>query len=189
MIFRAGDWRCVELAPEDVPRLQRFFEANPEYFLTVNGEPPGPDAAREEFESLPPAGWRYDRKWILAFDDRGGEIVAMADVIAGLFVPQVWHLGLFILATRLHGTGMAAELCDGLESWMRAHGARWSRLGVAEGNARAERFWEKRGYVELRKRGPVEMGRRQNIIRVMAKPLDGGTREAYLALVERDRPQ
>jgi len=178
----------IELGPGDAPRLQRFFEANPEYFDAVNGEPPGPGAAREELESLPPAGWRYDRKWILAFEDRRGEMIAMADVISGLFVPEVWHLGLFILATRLHGTGRAAELCNGLEDWMRAKGARWSRLGVAEGNARAERFWEKRGYLELRTRGPVEMGGRRNLIRVMAKPLDGGTREEYLALVERDRP-
>ena len=71
---------------------------------------------------------------------------------------------------------------------MRTGGARWSRLGVAEGNARAERFWEKTGYVELRKREGVELGRRSHTIRVMVKALDGGAREEYLALVERDRP-
>ena len=188
-LFGQGSWQCLELAPQDAPRLQSFFEANPGYFDLVNGEPPGSHAAREEFTSLPPAGWRFDRKWVLAFEDRAGEMVAMADVIAGLFVPQVWHLGLFILDTKLHGTGRAGELCNGLENWMKQGGARWSRLGVAEGNARAGRFWDKLGYVEVRKRGPIEMGRKKNIIRVMVKALDEGAgREEYLALVERDRP-
>jgi len=32
------------------------------------------------------------------------------------------------------------------------------------------------------------MGRKSNLLRVMAKPLGGGTIAEYLALVERDRP-
>ena len=188
-LFRAADWRCVELAPEDAPRLQRFYEANPEYFDIVHGEPARAGEAMKTFTSLPPAGWRFDRKWMLAFEDRAGEMVAMADVIAGLFVPEVWHLGLFILKTGLHGSGIAESMCTAIERWMKRGGARWSRLGVAEGNARAERFWEKLGYVELRKRGPIEMGRKSNVIRVMVKALDeGASGEEYLALVERDRP-
>jgi len=188
-LFRAADWRCVELAPKDLARLQRFFEVNRGYFELVNGEPPKPDAAHETFTSLPPAGWRFDRKWVLGFEDPSGELIAMADVISGLFVPQVWHLGLFILDARLHGSGRAAELCNGLENWMKRGGACWSRLGVAEGNARAERFWERMGYVELRKREGVELGRKTHAIRVMVKALDeGASGEEYLALVERDRP-
>ena len=71
---------------------------------------------------------------------------------------------------------------------MRAEGARWIRLGVVKGNAKAERFWAKVGYRELRERGPVVMGRQSNVVRVLWKPLAGGTRADYLARVERDRP-
>ena len=67
-------------------------------------------------------------------------------------------------------------------------GARWLRLGVVRGNARAERFWERCGYVQVRERGPVQMGRKTNLLRVMVKPLAGGTLDEYLALVARDRP-
>lgn len=189
MIFEGRDWRCVELAPKDAPRLQRFYEANPEYFHLVNGEAPKADAAHETFTSALPAGWRYDKEWVLAFEDRSGDMVAMASVISGLFVPQVWHLGLFVLATALHGRGAAAPMCGAIENWMKRGGARWSRLGVAEGNARAERFWQKMGYVEVRKREGVELGRKTHTIRVMVKALDeGASGEEYLALVERDRP-
>ena len=61
------------------------------------------------------------------------------------------------------------------------------RLGVVEGNARAERFWERCAFTEVRKRHDIEMGARTNTVRVMARPLDGGTVREYLALVARDR--
>lgn len=40
----------------------------------------------------------------------------------------------------------------------------------------------------MRERGPVRMGRKSNLLRVMMKPLAGGTLAEYLALVGRDRP-
>lgn len=40
--------RVVELTLEDEAELQRFFEAAPEYFLAVNGEPATPTEARDE---------------------------------------------------------------------------------------------------------------------------------------------
>jgi hypothetical protein len=67
-------------------------------------------------------------------------------------------------------------------------GARWLRLGVVEGSTRAERFWLRCGFAQVRGRGPVTMGRKTNLLRVMAKPLAGGTIDEYLELVERDRP-
>jgi GNAT superfamily N-acetyltransferase len=181
-------FRCEELQAADLPALQAFFEANPEYHLAVNGEPPKANEAQEAFDFLPPADWPFERKWLLAFLAEDGSMIGMASLLAGLFARDVWHLALFIVATRLHGTGAAEELYRHLESWMRARGARWSRLGVVEGNRRAERFWEKTGYVEVRRRNGVEMGKRTNDLRVMVKALADGDLPEYLALVARDRP-
>jgi len=64
---------------------------------------------------------------------------------------------------------------------------RWLRLGVVIGNSRAERFWEKAGYQDVRKRDGVEMGKRINTLRVMAKPLGEPDWAAHLASVPRDR--
>jgi hypothetical protein len=171
---------------EEIPRLQAFFVANPEYFLAVEGQLPGPDAAREAYDAKPPAEWSYDRKWVMAFEDPSGSLVAMADILANLFAKGVWHLGLYIVATRLHGSGEARAMYEALESWMKAGGARWSRLGAVVGNVRAERFWLRMGYTEVRQRLGVEMGERTNDIRVMVKPLAGGTMAEYFALVKRD---
>ena len=97
-------------------------------------------------------------------------------------------MGLFLVPERLHGTGFAQCAYAALEAWMAAAGARWLRLGVVQGNDRAERFWRSRGYRVVRERDGVAMGRKVNRLLVMAKPLAGETLDDYFALVERDRP-
>ena len=188
-LFNTGSFGAVELHAQDIPALQEFFEANPEYFIAVNGQPPRRDEAHEEFHDAVPAGMPYTRKWLIGFVDGSGSLIGMASVVSDLLAARVWHIGLFVIATTLHGSGRAMAIHDRLEAWMRDQGARWIRLGVVEGNARAERFWEKAGYREVRKRVGVEMGARINTLRVMAKPLAGATLDEYLARVARDRPE
>ena len=187
VVFRAGNFRAVELGPDDAPRLQAFFDANPEYSQRVEGRPPLPDAAQTELAARPPDGWPYSKRWLLGLDDAHGRLIGIADVTADFLAQHVWHIGLFIVATALHGGGAAHALYAALESWMRSAGAQWLRLGVVDGNARAERFWRGVGYAEARMRTGVAMGERVNDVRVMVKPLDGGALPAYLARVPRDR--
>lgn len=188
-LFTAGRYRATEMQDHDVARLQAFFEANPLYHACVDGQPPSPTQAREEFDVVPPPEMPYDKRWMLQVTDEGGAMVAHAGVISNFLAPSVWHIGLYIVATELHGKGAAREIYSALESWMRAGGARWLRLGVVAGNARAERFWESVGYVEVRKRLAIPMGKLVNDLRVMVKPLAGGRIDEYLALVARDRPE
>jgi len=188
-LFVAGAWRCVELQPADEADLQHFYDVNPEYSLAVDGAPPAADAGRETFDALPPAGWPFQRKWILGFRADDDALIGMADLLSSLFVEGVWHIGLFIVATPLHGHGAAEVLYDGLEAWMIERGAEWARLGVVAGNTRAERFWERRGYREVRRRERIPMGRRVNDVRVMVKPLADGDIAEYLHRVARDRPE
>jgi GNAT superfamily N-acetyltransferase len=188
-LFTAHRYRAAELAQGDVAVLQRFYEDNPEYHRIVSGESPGPAEAQGDFDSEVPDGWPYTRRWILGFFDEDGSLDGVADVISDLFAPGIWHVGLFAVATRLHGKGMAQWLYASLESWMRASGARWLRLGVVEANARGARFWERAGYVEVRKRHGYQIGKQVNTLRVMAKPLDGGSLAQYLEAVARDRPE
>jgi ribosomal protein S18 acetylase RimI-like enzyme len=187
------------LGERDLPELQRFFAANPEYFVAVNGEPPRADEAEIEFRDVPPAGMPYREMLLLGFFDGGdasadheghedARLVAMATVVGDFIAEHVWHIGLFIVATALHGSGAADAMYRRLEEWIVERGAHWIRLGVVAGNARAERFWERSGYLQVRERGPLVMGRRTNVLRVLVKPLDGRAIEPYLALVARDRP-
>ncbi len=187
-MFAAGANTAFEIDARDLAALQRFFEDNPEYHLAVEGEPPGPSAAQDEFDALPPEDWAFDKKWVIGVHDAEKRMIGMVDLIENLFVDGVWHIGLFIVATRLHGLGTAPGLYRALEDWLREQGCRWIRLGVVEGNARAERFWEKCGYREVRKRRAVAMGRKVNDVRVMVKPLTQHSVREYLSAVVRDRP-
>lgn len=188
VLFAGHGFRALESGEADIPDLQRFFEENPEYFLVTSGEGPHAGQGREEFEELPPPDFSYDRKWTIRFVDADGAMLGLAVVVSNLPAPGVWHLGLFIVATRLHGSGEARHFHDALEAWIRGCGAQWLRLGVVAGNARAERFWERLGYAETRRREGVRAGRRVNTVRVMLKPLGGEDLAGYLARVPRDRP-
>jgi GNAT superfamily N-acetyltransferase len=188
-LFEVRPYRAIELGDADVPQLQEFFERNPQYYLIVGDEPPSPTEAHDEVHGPLPEGWTYTKKWIVGFFDADRRLVGMANVVSDIIAPTVWHIGFFLVATELHGFGAAKSLYQALEDWMRALGAKWLRLGVVEGNVRAERFWSARGYVETRKRHGIAMGKRSNTVRVMVKPFDGGQLADYLALVARDRPE
>jgi GNAT superfamily N-acetyltransferase len=180
--------RTIELTAGREPLLQQFFEANPEYFLAVGGEPAGPNEAHEEIHGALPQDWPFTKKWVIGWVDGGGALAAMANLVSDLLAPGVWHVGTFIVATARHGSGDAHALYRGLEAWAVSNGAAWLRLGVVLGNARAERFWQSLGYVQTRTRSGVQIGRQTNTLRVMFKPLANGTLESYLSLVPRDRP-
>lgn len=180
--------RARELQPDDVPALQRFFDANPAYFMAVHGEPAQAQEAQQEFDDVPPAGMGYRRRWLLAFEAADGRLVGMASLVEDFLADGVWHIGLFVVATDLHGRGAAPALYAAMEDWIRAHGARWIRLGAVQGYPRAERFWSRQGYVDVRLRPGVAMGQRVNDLRVMVKPLGEAGVAEYLARVARDNP-
>ena len=188
-LFTIRDLRAYELQADDMPALQRFFEANPLYFKIVNGSPAAASEALDVLKETPPAEWGFTKKWLLGFMDQSDNIVAMADVVSDLLAQGVWHIGLFIMATARHGSGDAQAVYAALESWAKQNGARWLRLGVVQGNVQAERFWARVGFIQVRTRTDVKLGHCVHTIRVMVKALDNGMMPESWTLVERDRPE
>lgn len=188
ILFSTDTLSARELRADEVPQLQALFDANPQYFQTVNGRPANPDEAQTEFDELPPPQLSYSRRWFAGLFERDGTLAGVAIVVADLGAAGVWHVALFLLATRLHGAGVARPAFDALEAWARAAGARWLRLAVVVGNTRAERFWAACGFVETRVRHGIDTGGRINDARVMVKPLGDAGIDAYLERMPRDRP-
>ena len=187
-LFAAAGLAVRELQPADVPALQALFDANPAYFQAVNGRNALPGEAQAEFDEVPPAHLPFGRQWKAGVYGDGGRLDGTVVVLSDFCAPGVWHLGLFLLATRLHGTGAAAALHAALVDWVRTQGGRWLRLSVVVGNTRAERFWQRLGYTELRRRHGIDTGGRLNDAHVMMRPLGRDGMAGYLALVPRDRP-
>lgn len=188
-LFRGGGLAARVLRADEVPQLQRLFEADPSYFLAVNGRPPRPDEAQVEFEERPPPhlGWRANHVLGL-FDEADGALQGTLIVVQDLAADAVWHVALLWLTAPVQGRGRGGALYRAAEAWMRAQGARWVRLGVVAGNARAEGFWQRMGFERVRWRRGVDTGGRINDVSVMLRPLGDETLEAYLARVPRDRP-
>jgi len=181
--------RVVELGPADAPRLQRLFEATPGYFEIVHGEPAPPGEALSELTEEPPLALPFERRWHIGYAEADGELAAYAGVLGGLIVPEVCHLGLFVVAGTRQGRGEGSAIYQALEDWARGGGAAWMRLGVVQGNTPAERFWARHGFRQSRVREGMPIGARVHTVRAMFKPLAGGTPEQYLARVARDRPE
>lgn len=188
-LFSTPTHAARELAREELPQLQTLFMADPAGIAAVLGAPAGPHAAREVFEDLPPAHVPQGTRWFLGFHDAAGELHGVADVVADLFARTVWHIAVYLWASPLHGSGAAAAMHEALEAWAVAGGAKWLRLGVIAGNARAERFWQRVGYTEVRRRTMDIEGAPPVSVRVMVKPLDGQPLDQYFPLVPRDVPE
>lgn len=191
---RAPWLRCegstlMPLELQDAGALQVFLEANPRYSEIVSGRPWLQGEALSELAEMPPAHWAHGAVHKLAaLHPRTGAWQAYVDLVEGLFHERVWHIGLFLVDQGLHGSGFAAVLLTELEKQARAQGAKWMRLGVVVGNARAERFWLRQGFVETRQRSGVAMGLLSQTLRVMVKPLCQAGLDEYLSLVRRDQP-
>lgn len=187
-LFDGPGFTMRPLARQELPQLQALFDANPASFLTVNGRPAPPDAAQTEFDERPPAHLAWRAHWIAGLWAPDGALAGVLVLVADLGAPGVWHIGLLLIDGRHQGTGLAGAVMAALEAWARAGGAEWLRLGVVVGNARAEAFWQRQGFTEVRRRHGVDTGGRLNTVRVMVKPLAGGTLGDYLRQVPRDAP-
>jgi GNAT superfamily N-acetyltransferase len=187
-LFETARFQVHELQRGELPALQALFEANPQYFITVGGQGPRADEAVAEYEELPPPHLSYSGRWFTGFFDAQQALGGMAIVLSDLCAGGVWHVALFILADDWHGTGAARELYNALEAWAARSGATWMRLGVVQGNVRAERFWRAQGFAPVRTRPLVNASGQPKTVHALIKPLHGGTLAQYLQLVPRDHP-
>ncbi|MGC3982901.1 MAG: GNAT family N-acetyltransferase [Steroidobacteraceae bacterium] len=188
-LFTCGKLGVCELELADMPLLQRFFDGSPEYFRFAYDRDPRMVEALYELQDKLPAGMVSRRKWLLGLMDDNGQLQAMSTVWSGFMKDDVWMISLFVVATALHGSGVAGSFYASLENWMHVSGAQWVRLGVIKNNHRAERFWEKSGYTEVRQRVDTSLSSNNNVVRVMVKSLAGRPLTEYLQLMERDRPE
>ncbi len=187
VLFASLNYEAREIPVLEIVAVQRLYEDNPDYFFAVHGDGPEADAAQREFDELPPAHLGYTQRWFAGLYDRLATLIGVVVVVSDLAAPGVWHIAFFLVATALHGTGVAAEIYTALEAWAIRSGAKWLRLGVVQGCARPERFWQKHGFHEVRVRGDVVASERA-VVRVLVKPLGAAGLEEYLEAVPRDRP-
>jgi hypothetical protein len=187
-LFESIGFTVRELLLDELSTLQALFEANPEYFVTVNGKAPDTGEAIREFNEMPPAHLTFGTRWFAGVFDKAQRLCGAIILVHDLSAKGVWHIALFFMEARLRGTGAAQEVYASLEEVSYSSHAQWLRLAVIDGNLRAERFWIRQGYSEVRKRQLQNPSGEIKTSKVMVKPLRGGTLAEYLHLVPRDAP-
>jgi GNAT superfamily N-acetyltransferase len=133
------DLRVVALTAADETAVQRFFEANPGYFMVCNGEPARPSEAYEELSGEVPNGWEYAQRWVWGYVDEQGALAALVNIISDLWAPGVWHTAFFIVDASRHGRGDARLIHQDIERWAQANGAQWMSNNRLPANPDARR--------------------------------------------------
>jgi len=104
---------------------------------------------------FPPETYPYPRKavharWVAAVKDRKARTLLAFDgeePLGAACVTEGWLQGLYVVPERW-GTGLADELHDRALELVRDLGSASCKLWVLEDNARARRFYERRGWRE-----------------------------------------
>ncbi len=170
ILFTCGDEIATPLEPESMPDLQTLLEHSADYFFLIEGHPPGLNAAESLAQDRPP-GWSLDNKFLIGIRDRDDQLVAVIDGMRDYPDAGIFWVGLLLVDPDHRGQGLGERIMNNFERWARDQGARQVRLGVAEINVKARRFWQCIGYKPVSKSGPAYLGQHELVIHRMKKDL------------------
>ncbi len=169
MTLELGGLRATRIARGDGPArawLQDLLERCADYMTLEDGAPPGPQAAADLLDALPP-GRAHEHKHVLGLARAAGPpLVAVIDAVRGFPEPGDWFVGLVLIDPAERGRGLGAAIMADLEGWFRRQGAACAYLAVLERNPDAQRFWFRQGYQLLDRRVRMGAGREDPVFRM-----------------------
>ena len=158
------------LTPADAPAIQRLYEQCLDYCLMVDGHPPSPSAAIEEFSSAPPGKSLAD-KFLFGIVGPLGELAGLLDCVRGYPDETTWWIGLLLFAPEARAHGLGSATVRGFANYAQAHGAQALMLGVVDENTRAYAFWMRQGFEPARTTEPRQFGVKTHAVHVMRRAL------------------
>ena len=168
ILFSCGNETAALITPEDMPDLQALLERSADFFYLIEGQPPGPDAARS-LEIEGPPGWSLKKKILIGVKDQNSSLIAIIEGMRDYPEDGIFWIGLLLIDPFKRSQGLGERIMNGFEGWARAQGARQVRLGVADVNRKAMRFWQRIGFELVSKTGPTFLGQNEHVIYRMKK--------------------
>lgn len=159
------------LSAEDVAAVQAVFEATPDYFAQLTGEPPAGHEAQRTFDSL--AG-QPGRLWLGLFvPDEAGlpDLIGLLDLRLGFPEPQTVTLGLLLVCEARQRQGLGSQAYRLLEGWLRQQDFDLVELHVAGQAFGAQQFWRQLGFEFSGQQQRVALGRKSVRLLAMSKRL------------------
>lgn len=137
-------FRVESLTETALPEVLSLCRQNPLYYRHM-GIAPSIDNLRDVLRELPP-GKTADEKYFVGFYE-GARLAAVLDLIAQYPDRETAYIGWFMMHRALQGAGIGSAIVSELLSYLAAVHFQCVQLGYCKGNAQAEAFWRKNGFV------------------------------------------
>jgi len=135
------------LTERDADAVLAIYRENGLFFRHC-GARPTREQVLEDMTVTPPETARSAKHFVGFF--RGGELIAVMDLIDGYPKTDIAYLGLFMLRAEEQGKQRGSAILSEAEAFLKAGGFRAIRLAINKGNPQSTHFWQKNGYVILR---------------------------------------
>jgi len=163
-------YTAQRLTPDDAGMGKQLSHQCPDYAEIVEGMPVSPAAAHELFQALPPGG-SFSNKLMIGIFHREDAIDGVLEGMRHYPEESIWWIGLLLLAPNIRNRGVGRRLVEAFIISARDNRAKAVRLGVAEENERAYRFWSRNGFNLLRKTEPRLFGKKNQAAFVMERKI------------------
>jgi GNAT superfamily N-acetyltransferase len=148
--FRLDGYTVVRLTAADEGELQDLFVRCSDFHELAEGVPTPPGAASEELVARPP-GTPLRDKFSFGISAAGGGMVGYLDLIRNHPAEGEWWIGLLMLEPAERGAGLGSRVYRAAAEWVARQGGTAIHIGVLEHNPKAERFWRRQGFQEVRR--------------------------------------
>ena len=143
-----------ELRRGDGEAVLTLYRTNPLYYACCGTEATLEGVYRA-MELLPP-GVSEDSKYYCGYSSEG-RLLAVLDLIGGYPDEETSYIGFFMVDGREYGQGRGSAILAELVDCMKRRGLSRLRLAYDEKNPQARHFWNKQGFVPI-KRAEHEYG-------------------------------
>jgi hypothetical protein len=135
------DFLLRRVEAEDVPEVQRLYEAEPEVFQRLLGRPAPPDQAINDYVQALGMPGRFQFAVLL-----DGRMVGLADCKLDDEVEGLAHLGLLLLARPYADAAVTALVLRILARWLESLGVRKLQISVPAHVREEVAFWQALGF-------------------------------------------
>jgi ribosomal protein S18 acetylase RimI-like enzyme len=151
------------LAPEtDSAAVRELFARAADYVQLEIGELPS-DAQTIDFFTSAPPGIDPTTSLRLGMYLPGSQLVAIADLAFGYPNPDDAYVGLLLIDPNHRGQRLGQQMLGHVFAAASARKAKRILIAVLEDNPKAQRFWQKMGFVEELRGPAIQMGGKTHV--------------------------
>ena len=150
-VFKLNNLNCSikTLEISDASVLQELYEKCADYNYLMEGKPPSPTAALDEFTTIP-EGKSLDDKYMFGIFDCQDKLVGLIEGMQNYPKEKCWWIGLIMISPAYRRQGILSSLIKEFEQWIAIQGVESIMGSVAETNSKVMRLWKQIGFKVVR---------------------------------------